>query len=159
GARLLREFVTAGGGLLVVAGEHGGSGSFTAETAALLPATIGNTIERTTLTGGKLTRIDFAPPIFEIFSSPRSGGFSSARFFRYRKLELRPDGQTGRRTDGQNDAGPSAHQPIRPFASVLASFDDGSPALVESKLGKGTVLLWASTLDNYWSDFPVQPVF
>jgi hypothetical protein len=86
--------------------------------------------------GGKLTRIDYSDPIFEIFHAPRSGDFSGARFFRYRRLETRDSS-----------------------AAVLASFDDGSPALIAGRRGKGRVLVWASTLDNYWSDLAVQAVY
>src|SRR5262249_2369354 len=57
--------------------------------------------------------------------------------------------------DDRLSVSPSA----RPSVSVVASFDDGSPALVQAKHGKGTVLMWASTLDNYWSDLAVQAVF
>lgn len=39
------------------------------------------------------------------------------------------------------------------------SLADGSPLLVETTLGDGTVLTFASSLDNIWNDLPVQPVF
>jgi hypothetical protein len=42
---------------------------------------------------------------------------------------------------------------------VLASFDDGTPALLERSAGAGKVLLWTSSLDNSWGDFPLHPVF
>jgi hypothetical protein len=42
---------------------------------------------------------------------------------------------------------------------VLAWHDDGAPGLVEARVGRGRVLLWASTLDNVWNDVPLQPVF
>jgi hypothetical protein len=44
-------------------------------------------------------------------------------------------------------------------AHVLARFDDGAPALVEQRAGRGKVLVWASTLDSYWNDLALQPVF
>ena len=46
-----------------------------------------------------------------------------------------------------------------PSAQVLARFDAGAPALLERRTGTGRVLLWASTLDLAWSDFPLKPVF
>jgi hypothetical protein len=73
--------------------------------------------------------------VFELFNAPRSGDFSTARFYRYRALTP----VTG--------------------ASVIARFDDGSPALVERAQGSGKVLVWASTLDPYWTNLPRQPVF
>ena len=45
------------------------------------------------------------------------------------------------------------------MAQVLARFDGGAPALLERRIGTGRVLLWASTLDLAWSDFPLKPVF
>ena len=36
---------------------------------------------------------------------------------------------------------------------------DGSPLLVERRIGPGRVLLLASTIDNVWNDLPVQPIF
>src|SRR6185369_10252653 len=40
-----------------------------------------------------------------------------------------------------------------------ARFDDGSPAMVERNVGSGKLVLWASTLDKYWTNLPLQPVF
>ena len=49
---------------------------------------------------------------------------------------------------------------VRPDGwSVLARFDDGSPALLERAEGNGRVLLFASDLDRRWNDFPVHPSF
>jgi hypothetical protein len=42
---------------------------------------------------------------------------------------------------------------------VLARFDDNAPALVEQPLGEGKVLVWASSVDAYWTNLPLQPVF
>ncbi len=42
---------------------------------------------------------------------------------------------------------------------VPARFADGSPVLVEHKVGDGRLLVFASSLDNVWNDLPVHPVF
>jgi hypothetical protein len=42
---------------------------------------------------------------------------------------------------------------------VLARFDDGAPALVARGVGRGRVLLWTSTLDLFWSDLAIRPVY
>lgn len=42
---------------------------------------------------------------------------------------------------------------------VVAKFDDGTPALVERREGKGRVLLFASDLDRRWNDFPLHSAF
>jgi hypothetical protein len=132
GARL-RRFVEAGGGLIVAVGERG---SWPADQAALFPGTLGPVTDRDQR-GARLGEIDRSHPVFEIFAGARSGDFTSARFLRARPLEVQP--------------GDSVR--------VLARFDDGSVALAERRVGEGRVLVWTSTLDRFWNDFALQPVF
>src|SRR5262249_22027882 len=100
-------------------------------------ATIGQPIDRTGDVGGTLSAVDYAHPIFELFNAPRSGDFSTARFYRYRTLAPQPG------------------------ATVPARFDDGSPAIAERTVGAsgGKVVIWASSLDDYWTNLPKQAVF
>jgi len=137
--RALSEFVNAGGGLVVALGERSTAAAFGPEAAALMPGRVGPVVDRPTTSGGRLGQLDVSHPVFEPFSAPRSGDFSSARFFRYRKVET------------VDTAG------MRP--AVLARFDDGTPALLERRVGRGSVLVWTSSLDNFWSDLPLQPVY
>ncbi len=44
-------------------------------------------------------------------------------------------------------------------AALLARLGDGSPLLLERPAGGGRVLLYASSLDRVWSDFPVRAAF
>jgi hypothetical protein len=106
-----------------------------AEWRQMMPAQVGDLVDRSGDAGGTLSTLDYAHPVFELFNAPRSGDFSTARFYRYRRLLAR--GDTG----------------------VVARFDDGSPAMVERSVGSGKVALWASTMDNLWSNLPLQPVF
>lgn len=48
---------------------------------------------------------------------------------------------------------------VRPDSRVLIRYDDGSPALVEKKAGKGRVLLFTSTMSRRWTDLPIRPAF
>lgn len=49
---------------------------------------------------------------------------------------------------------------VEPKSSrVLGRLTDHSPILLEQKIGEGTVIVFASALDNVASDFPVQPAF
>jgi hypothetical protein len=132
GARL-RALIDGGGGVIVVPGGNA-TDAWPAEWRSLLPA-IGKVIDRTDAAGGTLSSLDYAHPIFEIFNAPRSGDFSTARFLRYRTLTPQPG------------------------STVIARFDDGSPALVERLVGRGKILTWASTFDSYWTNLPLQPVF
>ena len=126
----LRRFVEDGGGLLVVAGER----SSWPPDDELLPGSLASPRDRPGR-GGAIGFIDYSHPAFELFSAPRSGDMTTARFFRYRPVE------------------PQAS------AAVLARYDDGSPALVEGRVGDGAVLLWSSTLDSFWNDLAVKPVY
>jgi hypothetical protein len=92
-------------------------------------------VDRTRDAGATIASVDYGHPVFELFSAPRSGDFSAAHIFRYRRL-LAP-----------GDSG------------VIARLDDGAPALVEKSAGAGKVLMWTSSLDEYWTDLPLQPVF
>jgi hypothetical protein len=130
----LRALLDGGGGLVIVPGSLRAE-TWLAEWRNIMPATVGSTVDRTTDAGGTLSSIDYAHPIFELFNAPRSGDFSTARFYRYRKLEP---------TQG---------------ATVDARFDDGSPAMVERAVGSGKIVVWASTVDAYWTNLPLQPVF
>lgn len=132
--RRLRAFVEQGGGLVVVLGPGSGVGG---ALDALLPGTIGQLADRTQGGGASLGYLDLEHPVFEVFRAPRSGDLSAARFYRYRPVQARADSAV----------------------SVLARFDDGSIALAERRLGRGRVLVWASTLDREWNDLAVQPVY
>lgn len=133
GARM-REMIAAGVGLLVVPGDQNAD-RWPAEWRALMPATVGPAVDHTRDAGATIGAVDYANPVFEIFSAPRSGDFSSARVFRYRLLRVRGD------------------------SGVIAKFDDGAPAMVQRSVGTGRVVIWATSLDAFWTDLPVQTVF
>ncbi len=101
----------------------------------MLPGKIGAVEDRLQGRGGRLGFLEYGHPVFEVFAGPRSGDFTGARFFRARAFEPAED------------------------ASVLARFDDGSVALAERKSGRGRVMVWANTLDSFWNDLPLQPVY
>lgn len=149
GARRLHEFLNVGGGVVVVAGDQLPAGAWGGEWSSALPGTIGPVTDRAGEAGGTLAWIDYDHPVFVIFNAPRSGDFATARFLRYRRLTVRTD--TARHTGGVADTATGSH--------VLARFDDGMPALVEQRVGRGKVLVWTSTLDSYWNDLALQPVY
>ncbi|MBI1876544.1 MAG: BatA domain-containing protein [Acidobacteria bacterium] len=53
----------------------------------------------------------------------------------------------------------TAALPERDGWRVVARFSDGKPALVETKLGEGRILLFGSDLSNRGNDFPLHPGF
>jgi hypothetical protein len=131
--RRIVDGVKRGGGLIVSWGERNVSARLSAPGRELIGIEPGAPIDRTSERGGVLGYADRSHPALAVFSAARSGDLSAARFLRYRSL----DAATG----------------------VLLRFDDGAPALVERSGSGGRVLLWTSSLDGVWNDFPRQPVF
>jgi hypothetical protein len=131
-AQQLTTFVEAGGGLFAAYGERA---AWPASAAGVSPAIPAGMADRTRGTPGRIGTVEYGHPVFESFRAPRSGDFSTARFYHYRQVTPAPTAQ------------------------VLARYDDGAPALLESRVGNGRVLVWTSTLDVGWNDLALKPVF
>lgn len=129
----LREWVSDGGGLLIVLGRDASMNRWSDAGLELLGAGPGSLVDAAD--GRRLSWLDYDHPVFELFSGPRSGDFSGARFERFWSLEP---------AEG---------------TAVVARYDSGEPALLERLVGEGRVLVWTSTLDRYWNDLALQPVF
>lgn len=84
-----------------------------------------------------LGRIDFKHPIFAPFDDPRFSDFSRIHFWKHRRWEI----------------------PLTLQASVLADFDDHSPALVEVPVGKGRLLVLTSGWNPEDSQLAVSSKF
>ena len=133
GRRLL-AYVNGGGGLVIALGAHSRPDEWPALADQLLPRPAAP-IDRLDTHGATLGFLDRTHPIFDAFSTPHSGDFSAARFYRYWNVTPAPGDQE------------------------LARFDDGHVALLERRVGRGRVLVFTSALDGVWSDFPLQPLF
>jgi hypothetical protein len=72
------------------------------------------------------------------FRDGAGGDVTTAKFYRY--FPTNPD-----TTD--------------PNVQVLARFNDGSPYIVERKLGRGKTILFTSSCDVKWSNMSLKPVF
>ncbi len=140
----LRSFVEAGGGLFISAGDQVVPDDYNAALGDLLPRPMH--LVRTaadpeagasgTTPPARFVRVDMAHPAFAIFQGA-SEGFDTARTYRY--VLLQPDPAKSER--------------------ILASFDDGSPALIEAQRGQGKVILFTATVDRDWSDWPLRTSF
>ena len=131
-AERLGRFVQRGGGLLVIAGQRG---TWPQDHASVLPVMAAEAVDRSRGQPARLVALEYGHSIFDPFRAPRSGDFSTARFYGYR-------------------AGTTTRE-----GAILARFDDGAPALVEKRMGAGRVLVWLSSLDLVWNDLAVKPVF
>ena len=130
----LKQYIEAGGGLLVVAGEKANWPQ--SEADQLLPAKIGAPVDRLNGRGGAIGYVDYSHPAFEVFKAPRSGDFSAAHVLRYRTLEL-----------------------ATPTDRILARYDDGATAAAERRIGTGRVIVFGTSLDDSWNDLALKPVY
>jgi hypothetical protein len=78
--------------------------------------------------------VDFGHPVLSDFQDPKFASLSGVHFKALWKV----------------DPGPSM---------VLMRASSGSPLLCEKRFGKGRVLLFTSTCDRDWTNFPVRPAF
>jgi hypothetical protein len=141
----LKTFANSGGGVFISMGDQVNPDEYNAVFGSFLPRpmhvvrTAADPEQPSGQAGpppARFARVDFMHPAFAIFDGA-SEGFDSARTFKY--MLLRPDAQADER--------------------VLASYDDGSPALIEARRGKGHVVLYTSTVDRDWTDWPIRTSF
>ena len=92
----------------------------------------------------RLAEVAWSHPALSVFTGDAREGLLGVRTFRY--VLAKPAG--ARRAE---EAQAGAH--------VLARFDDGAPALVEGRRGQGRVLLFTSTADRDWTDWPIRTSF
>ncbi|HEX8337291.1 MAG TPA: BatA domain-containing protein [Pyrinomonadaceae bacterium] len=129
----VQSFVERGGRLVVAAGPNTKPESFNRAFGRVAPAVLTEAVQLPRGESVRMTAVKSSHPVFEVFNE--GGRLPAARVYGYHRSEPR--------------AG----------ASVLASFEDGSPALVESGAGAGRVLMYTSTLGMAWSDLPLSPSY
>jgi hypothetical protein len=133
----LTFYVRGGGGLILALGDQVNPTIFNRLFRDLTPATLMNpaysSLNREN--GAILAEVDYQHSIFRPFSDPGHGDPSTALFYQYFQVE--------------------------PLNSefVLARYDDGLPAILERKVGSGKVILFTSSLDTEWNNFPVKAIF
>jgi hypothetical protein len=133
-ATALRSFVEGGGGLLVFGGEH-----VTAESGAYLLAERGTTQTLGQNQAGdmpyRLKSWDIRHPIFAPFSDPQLGDLTRLAFTARTQLAATPG------------------------TAVLARFGDGAPAVIEQKVGKGSIIWLAVAADRSSGDWTSSRLF
>jgi hypothetical protein len=129
----LHKFVSAGRGLLVFSGPLVQPAGYTAWTkAGLLPAAVKATAEAGLY---RFQTWDQEHPIFRPLSDPQQGDLRRLAFRQITRLE-----------------------PVA-AANVLAATQSGEPLLVEQRVGRGGVLLFAAPADRDWSDWPQSRLY
>ncbi len=124
----LRDYLRGGGSVILFAGDQ-----FTRRAARplaqadLLPATVEDV---GSMRDFRLAGWQNKHPIFSPFDEPQHGDLRRLRFRKIARFV------------------PSAN------AAVLATDQTKEPLLIEQQIGKGRVLMFASTIDAAWSDWP-----
>jgi hypothetical protein len=129
----LNRFVMNGGQLIVATGPRTELNSFSNALQSVMPAILTESVQTKPGESAAISEVKFDHPIFEVFQ--QSGRLAAAHVIGYFRSQ------------------PSTN------AAVLARFEDGSPALVESRAGKGRVLLFTSSLGPSWNDLSLTPLY
>jgi hypothetical protein len=134
----LEKFVTGGGGLFVSLGDQVDPKFYNEKLGNLLPARI--TSLNQVPPEAEPFRFLVEPsrhPVLEVFSGKTLNEMKTIRFNTIYSVE------------------PAEGKP----ATVPMRFSNKYPALIESTMGQGKVILFTSTLDRDWNNFPIQPTF
>ena len=129
----LERFVDEGGQLIVSTGPRTDVANFNNSLPRITPATLREAVQTTSGESVAITDVKLDHPIFDIFQ--QSGRLAAAHVNGYFRSEPRAD------------------------AVVVARYEDGTPSLVESRTGKGRVLLFTSSLGPSWNDLPLTPLY
>jgi hypothetical protein len=146
----LTRYVQGGGGLFVSVGDRVDADVWNQRLKAVLPQPLGLKRTAGAPPGGngegetvdlrpaeRLAPLDRRHPLLASFPA-RGEGLTSARFFQFMLL---------------------APVPEAPGRTVVLRYENGAPALVESDVGRGHVLLLTTTIDREWTDLPIRPGF
>ncbi len=144
----LRQYVSSGGGLIIFPGDRvvpkqyndvffpvPGPQNERLSTVKFLPP-VGE--PKNTKGFNRLAGLDFQHPVLNVFDDPKAKYLATAIFYRHFPMNA---------GDGHGSSWP------------LARFASGSPALVESRLGEGVVLVAAFPVNVKWSNLPLKPEF
>ncbi len=134
-------YVAAGGGLIVTVGDNIDINAYEQNLGGeigVMPCKfvqpVGDAFDRQQFR--VLATVKYEHPIFAPFKEPNHGDFGKARFYRLFQAVPTKD------------------------ATVIAAYDDGSPALFEKSYGRlGRVLCFTSTIDREWNDLPIRAVY
>lgn len=149
----LRNFITAGGGLLIFPGDKVNPDSYNQQFFALPNVTdrrfipidfgppVGDVNDSQQAQRFASESLDFAHPVLSVFDTPQSRYLTNARFYRRVAVKV-----------------PPADSDRRNFWT-LATFSDGQPALIESWFGEGRMLIAAFPASSKWSNLPLKPEF
>jgi hypothetical protein len=134
----LEQFVNAGGSLFISLGDQVDPKFYNEKLGNLIPVIIQNINQaQNPKDEFKLSLKNTNHPVLEGFEEKIVREMEAIRFNSFFKVEPRIDAKL----------------------NIPLQFSDGSAAAIETQFGKGKVILFVSTADRDWNDFPIQPTF
>ena len=143
-AKKLEQFVEKGGGLFISSAQSMDIEQYNGVFARLLPRSYRGFKERKALKQRNkdddsllIGELEVNHPILSVFAGDALQGLKSTRTQGYFLLQ------------------PNRNK----SAQVLAAFEDGQPALIESQLGSGKVIVLTTSIDRDLTDLAIRPAF
>ncbi len=140
-ARVLERYLSGGGGLVFFLGDQVQPASYNRflggeepGIARLLPATIGRAVDEGDY---RLNPLGYRHPLLNVFRGQEQSGLINAPIQRYFQLTPAP----------------------RTSARVALALSSDDPIIVEERVGRGEVILVATTADTSWNMLPVLPSY
>jgi hypothetical protein len=137
----LERFLKAGGGAFLSVGNRVDPERYNDALGDLLPARFTEVKSRGAGTFEQSPTGLAVPPLdqgeFRVFRTGGAGVFSRVRFGRLLGTEPR----------------------LQPDSRVLLRTTDGLPALLERRFGAGRLVVFTSTIDDDWTDFPLRSIY
>ena len=140
---LLKSYVKRGGGLILSLGDQVNAENYNQilfqPTSGLFPFKLlnrrGDAQKHTTLF--EFDPLKYQHPVIEIFKGNPDAGLETTHLYEYFQAEVLPDANT----------------------RMILTYDTNDPAIVESTLGRGKIILITTSLDRRWGTWAIWPSF
>jgi len=140
---LLKSYVQRGGGLIISLGEQVHAENYNQTLfqpdAGLMPLKLlnrqGDAQKHTTLF--EFDPLKYQHPVIEIFKGNPDAGLETTHLYEYFQTEILPG----------------------PNTRLILNYDTNDPAIVESTLGRGKMMLITTSLDRHWGTWAIWPSF
>ncbi len=142
----IKDFVRDGGGLMMFLGDRVDPTLYSkrfyqSSGEDILPCRLVSTKSAPSAATGSRLDPEFEHPIFKVFvSQDRRPLLTEVPIRQYIQVRMAPEA---------------------PFARVIARYDgpNGPPAIVENRYGFGRVMLFTTSADGDWTDWPILPSY
>lgn len=157
-AQKLQKYVNDGGALIIFPGPNTQIDSFNTALKGLLPAKL-NTAKDPGKSGlfASWVSSNLPHPVTSLWNDPKNGSLSSVRATKYYPLTIETPQPAA--PGAAKPASGDAAQPATENTLTVVKYNDGTPAVVEAQRGRGHVVLFSTTANTTWNNFPIHPAF